>query len=348
MNEADFEYAENMLIVMRKDSTTGQVEDVLAKVKATGTDCFVSRGDFHTVIGIVGDPEPLEELPLAAMAGVERVQRVTKSYKVVSHEGHSGTSTITVGNTSIGPGTFTLIAGPCAVENEKQTIDAAWAAKDAGAHILRGGAYKPRTSPYSFQGLAEDGLRILDIARKETGLPIITEVMDARDVAKVAAVADVLQIGTRNMQNFPLLKEVSSTGKPVMLKRGMTATIEEWLMAAEHIGRHGNLQIILCERGIRTFETATRNTLDISAVPVIREESHLPIIVDPSHAAGRKSLVAPLSRAAVAVGADGVMIDVHCEPEKALTDGPQALVPSELLELSKDLRLLAEAVGRRF
>ena len=337
-----------MLIVMNKDSTVEEVEAVLAKVRATGTECFVSRGEYHTVVGIVGDPEPLEELPLAAMSGVERVQRVTKSYKVVSYEGHAGTSTIKVGNTSIGPGTFTLIAGPCAVENEQQTIDAARAAKDAGAHILRGGAYKPRTSPYSFQGLAEDGLRILDLARQETGLPIITEVMDARDVEKVAAVADILQIGTRNMQNFPLLREVGAAGKPVMLKRGMTATIEEWLMAAEHIGRHGNLQIILCERGIRTFETATRNTLDISAVPVLREESHLPVIIDPSHAAGRRSLVAPLSRAAVAVGADGIMIDVHCEPEKALTDGPQALIPSELMLLAKDIKMLAESMGRTF
>ncbi|MEO7803619.1 MAG: 3-deoxy-7-phosphoheptulonate synthase [Actinomycetota bacterium] len=337
-----------MLIVMRKDSTTPEVDAVLARVRETGIECFLSRGDFHTVIGIVGDPEPLEELPLAAMAGVERVQRVTKLYKVVSHEGHPGTSTIQVGNTSIGPGSFTLIAGPCAVENEQQTIDAARAAKEAGAHILRGGAYKPRTSPYAFQGLAEDGLRILDLARQETGLPIITEVMDPRDVEKVAEVADILQIGTRNMQNFSLLREVGAMGKPVMLKRGLMSTIDEWLMAAEHIARHGNLQIILCERGIRTFETATRNTLDISAVPVLREESHLPVIIDPSHAAGRRSLIAPLSRAAVAVGADGIMIDVHCQPEKALVDGPQALVPSELMAISKEVRVLAEMMGRSF
>ena len=336
------------MIVMNKDSSTQEVDAVLEKVRETGTECFVSRGDFHTVIGIVGDPEPVEELPIAAMRGVERVQRVTKSYKVVSHEGHPGTSTINVGNATIGPGTFCLIAGPCAVESEQQTLDAARAAKDAGAHILRGGAYKPRTSPYSFQGLAEDGLKILEVARAETGLPIVTEVMDARDVEKVAAVADMLQIGTRNMQNFSLLKEVGSIGKPVMLKRGMTATIEEWLMAAEHIGRQGNLQILLCERGIRTFETATRNTLDISAVPVVREESHLPIIIDPSHAAGRRTLVHPLSMAAVAVGADGIMIDVHCHPESALTDGPQALVPDELMKLSADIRKLAEAVGRSF
>jgi 3-deoxy-7-phosphoheptulonate synthase len=333
---------------MRKDSTQSEVDAVLEKIRETGAaEGFISRGEFHTVIGVVGDPEALEEVPLAVMDGVERVQRVTKSFKVVSREGHPGLSTIPVGGTSVGPENFTLIAGPCAVENEEQTITSAKAALDAGATILRGGAYKPRTSPYSFQGLAEEGLKILDLARQETGLPIVTEVMDSRDVEKVAAVADMLQIGTRNMQNFSLLKEVGMTGKPIMLKRGMTATIEEWLMAAEHIARQGNLRIILCERGIRTFETATRNTLDISAIPVVREESHLPVIVDPSHAAGRKSLVAPLSRAAVAVGADGVMIDVHPEPEKALTDGPQALLPNELKELAVDLRRLAVVAGRK-
>ncbi|HVE76975.1 MAG TPA: 3-deoxy-7-phosphoheptulonate synthase [Actinomycetota bacterium] len=337
-----------MLIVMNKESSGQEIDAVLDKVRDAGVECFVSRGEFHTVIGVVGDPERLVDVPIGAMAGVERVQRVTKPFKVVSHEGHPGTSTINVGNAEIGPSTFTLIAGPCAVESEEQTVACAFAAQEAGARILRGGAYKPRTSPYSFQGLEDDGLRILDIARKETGMPVVTEVMDVRDVEKVAAVADMLQIGTRNMQNFPLLREVGSTGKPIMLKRGMNATIEEWLMAAEHIARQGNLQIVLCERGIRTFETATRNTLDISAVPVVREESHLPIIIDPSHAAGRRSLVAPLSRAAVSVGADGVMIDVHVEPEKALTDGPQALIPSELMVLSKELQTLSEFAGRTY
>lgn len=338
-----------MLIIMQKDATDDELQRVLDKIHDTGAaEGFVSRGEFHTVIGVVGDPEQVAQLPIAAMPGVERVQRVSKPFKLVSHAGHPGTSNIPVDKITIGPGGFTFIAGPCAVENEEQTLAAAHAAKNAGAHMLRGGAYKPRTSPYSFQGLAEEGLRILDLARQETGLPVVTEVMDSRDVEKVAAVADMLQIGTRNMQNFTLLREVGLTMKPVLLKRGMTSTIEEWLMAAEHIAKQGNLKIVLCERGLRTFETATRNTLDISAVPVIREESHLPIIVDPSHAAGRKSLVAPLALAAMAVGADGIMVDVHCEPEKALTDGPQALVPEELEALAKDLRSMAQHLGKTY
>lgn len=336
-----------MLIIMDKDASDEQVQIVLEKIRETGAaEGFVSRGQFHTVIGVVGDPERVAEMPITALQGVERVLRVTKPYKLVSLAGHPGTSTIPVNGTTIGPDHFTIIAGPCAVESEQQTLDAARAAKKAGAHMLRGGAFKPRTSPYSFQGLAEEGLRILDLARRETGLPVVTEVLDSRDVEKVAAAADMLQIGARSMQNFSLLKEVGLTGKPILLKRGMNATIEEWLMAAEHVAKHGNLRIVLCERGIRTFETATRNTLDISAVPVVREESHLPVIVDPSHASGKKSLVPPLARAAVAAGADGVMLDVHCEPEKALADGAQALLPSELLALVGDLRALAKDLGR--
>ncbi|MGH2810616.1 MAG: 3-deoxy-7-phosphoheptulonate synthase, partial [Actinomycetota bacterium] len=300
-----------MLIIMRRDATAEQIEVVLEKIRETGaSEGFVSHGQFHTLIGVIGDPERVSQLPLTAMEGVEGVKRVSRPYKLVSHEGHPGTSTIPVGTSSIGPNGFSLIAGPCAVENEDQTLAAARAAKDAGAQLLRGGAYKPRTSPYSFQGLGEAGLKILDLARQETGLPIVTEVLDSADVEKVAAVADMLQIGTRNMQNFTLLREASLTGKPILLKRGMASTVEDWLMAAEHIAKHGNMMIVLCERGIRTFETSTRNTLDISAIPIVRAESHLPVIVDPSHAAGKKSLVAPLARAAVAVGADGIMIDV--------------------------------------
>jgi 3-deoxy-7-phosphoheptulonate synthase len=336
-----------MLIIMKKDATAEQIQEILDRIHETGNaEGFVSQGQFHTVIGVVGDVEQLAQHPLLAHAGVERIQRVSRPYKLVSLEGHAGVSNIPIDGTTIGPDHFTLIAGPCAVENEEQTLAAAQAAKAAGAHILRGGAYKPRTSPYSFQGLAESGLRILETARKATGLPIVTEVMDARDLEKVAAVADILQIGARNMQNFPLLKEVGQISKPVLLKRGMNATIEEWLMAAEHIARHGNLRIILCERGIRTFENATRSTLDLSAVPVVREESHLPVIVDPSHAAGRRSLVAPLARAAVAVGADGVMIECHPEPDKALSDGQQSLTPDELLRLGKELKMLARQLGR--
>jgi len=336
-----------MLIIMQRDATSGQIEQVLQKIRETGAaEGFVSKGEFHTLIGVIGDPEPVSHLPLVALEGVERVQRVSKPFKLVSHEGHPGTSTIAVGSASIGPQNFTIIAGPCAVENEEQTLAAAWAAKNAGAHLLRGGAYKPRTSPYSFQGLAEEGLRILELARKETGLPIVTEVLDTKDVDVVASVADMLQIGTRNAQNFALLREVSLTGKPILLKRGMASTVEDWLMAAEHIAKFGNMKIVLCERGIRTFETATRNTLDLSAVPVVRAESHLPVIVDPSHAAGKKSLILPLSLASIAVGADGIMIDVHCEPEKALVDGPQALLPEELKELTDALAQIAAVVNR--
>lgn len=338
-----------MLIIMKKDATEEEIHEILGKIRESGNaEGFVSQGQFHTVIGVVGDVEQLAQQPLLALRSVERIQRVSRPFKLVSLEGHPGTSNIPIDGTTIGPDHFTLIAGPCAVEDEKQTLAAARAAKAAGAHILRGGAYKPRTSPYSFQGLAEEGLQILRIAREETGLPVVTEVMDARDLEKVADVADILQIGARNMQNFPLLKEVGLTRKPILLKRGMHATIEEWLMAAEHIARHGNLRIILCERGIRTFETATRATLDLSAVPVLREESHLPVIVDPSHAAGRRSLVAPLARAAVAVGADGVMVECHPEPDHALSDGPQALLPEELEKLGAELRLLAKQLGREY
>jgi 3-deoxy-7-phosphoheptulonate synthase len=246
----------------------------------------------------------------------------------------------------IGPDTFTLLAGPCAVESAEQTLAAARMAQSAGATLLRGGAFKPRTSPYAFQGLGVRGLEILASVREATGLPVVTEVVDARDVAVVAEHADMLQVGTRNMANFGLLQAVGEAGKPVMLKRGMTATIEEWLMAAEYVAQRGNLDVVLCERGIRTFEPATRNTLDISAVPVVQATSHLPVIVDPSHAAGRKDLVVPLSRAAIAVGADGVIVDVHPDPETALCDGPQALDGPVLRELAAACRRLPPAVGR--
>jgi len=246
----------------------------------------------------------------------------------------------------IGPDSFTFIAGPCAVETAQQTLEAAEMAQAAGASLLRGGAFKPRTSPYAFQGLGVAGLEILAAVRERTGMPIVTEVVDARDVPVVAEYADMLQVGTRNMANFGLLQAVGQSGKPVLLKRGMTATIEEWLMAAEYIAQRGNLDIVLCERGIRTFEQATRNTLDISAVPVVQATSHLPIIVDPSHAAGRKDLVVPLSRAAIAVGADGVIVDVHPDPEAALCDGPQALHGGDLRALAQAVRQLPPVVGR--
>jgi 3-deoxy-7-phosphoheptulonate synthase len=247
----------------------------------------------------------------------------------------------------IGPDTFTLIAGPCAVESLEQTLEAAEMAKASGAGLLRGGAYKPRTSPYAFQGLGEEGLKILAEAREATGLPVVTEVVDAHDVERVANYADMLQVGTRNAQNFALLQAVGSAGKPVMLKRGMNSTIEEWLMAAEYVAQRGNLDIVLCERGIRTFETSTRNTLDISAVPIVHGLSHLPVMVDPSHSGGRRDLVLPLSRAAIAAGADGIIVDVHPHPEQALCDGPQALVNGDLRALAAAVRQLPPLLGRK-
>ncbi|MBV9099353.1 MAG: 3-deoxy-7-phosphoheptulonate synthase, partial [Frankiaceae bacterium] len=297
-------------------------------------------------VGLVGDIEQFQSLNLQTFAGVADVVRISTPYKLVSRDNHPATSTVNVGGVDIGPTTFTLIAGPCAVETPEQTLLAAQMAKNAGAALLRGGAYKPRTSPYAFQGLGEKGLRILAEVRDEVGLPVVTEVVDAHDVDTVAAYADMLQIGTRNMQNFGLLQAVGGAGKPVMLKRGMNATIEEWLMAAEYVAQRGNLDIVLCERGIRTFETATRNTLDISAVPVVHQLSHLPVVVDPSHSGGRRDLVVPLSRAAIAAGADAVIVDVHPHPEQALCDGAQALVDADLDELAAAVRELPPLLGR--
>jgi 3-deoxy-7-phosphoheptulonate synthase len=272
--------------------------------------------------------------------------RISVPYKLVSREHHPDRSVIRVGGVPIGPGTLTVIAGPCTVETPEQTLAAARMAMTAGASILRGGAYKPRTSPYAFQGLGEAGLQILAEVRAETGLPVVTEVIDPSSVDLVCEYADMLQVGTRSMQNFALLQAVGATGKPVLLKRGMSATIEEWLMAAEYIAQRGNLDIVLCERGIRTFETATRNTLDISAVPVAQRLSHLPVIIDPSHSGGRRDLVLPLSRAAVAAGADGIIVDVHPEPEVALCDGDQALVDADITELAAAMQALPPVLGR--
>ncbi len=339
-----------MVVVMSPDATDEDVANVVAKVEGVGGEAFVSKGVVRTIIGLVGDLESFHGLNLRTLHGVADVHRISDPYKLVSRQHHSGRSTVWVGAKGsavpIGPDTFTFLAGPCAVESPEQTIEAARMAKSAGATILRGGAYKPRTSPYAFQGLGVRGLEILASAGEATGMPVVTEVVDARDVPIVAEHADMLQIGTRNMANFGLLQAVGDAGKPVLLKRGMTATIEEWLMAAEYIAQRGNLDVVLCERGIRTFEPATRNTLDISAVPVVQATSHLPIIIDPSHAAGRKDLVVPLSRAGIAVGADGVIVDVHPNPETALCDGPQALLGTELRELAQAVRRLPEMVGR--
>ena len=336
-----------MVVVMAPDAASEDVDAVVSRVVEAGGEAFVSRGVTRTIIGLVGDLEQFSTLNLRAMRGVSDVVRVSKPYKLVSRDHHPEMTTVYVGGVPIGPDTFTLIAGPCAVETPEQTLEAAEMAKAAGATLLRGGAYKPRTSPYAFQGLGERGLEILADVREATGMPIVTEVVDAHDVPLVASYADMLQVGTRNMANFALLQAVGAAGKPVMLKRGMTATIEEWLMAAEYVAQRGNLDIVFCERGIRTFETATRNTLDISAVAVMHGLSHLPVIVDPSHSGGRRDLVLPLSRAAIAVGADGIIVDVHPDPESALCDGPQALVNGDLRALAATVRQLPPVCGRR-
>jgi 3-deoxy-7-phosphoheptulonate synthase len=339
-----------MVVVMAPGATDEQIAHVVERVEEVGGEAFVSKGVVRTIIGLVGDIDSFHGLNLRSFPGVADVHRISDPYKLVSRQHHPERSTVWVGpeghQVPIGPDTFTFIAGPCAVETAEQTVEAARMAQSAGATILRGGAYKPRTSPYAFQGLGVEGLKILADVREATGMPIVTEIVDARDVDVVAEYADMLQVGTRNMANFGLLQAVGEASKPVLLKRGMTATIEEWLMAAEYIAQRGNLDVVLCERGIRTFEPATRNTLDISAVPVVQAASHLPIIVDPSHAGGRRDLVVPLSRAAIAVGADGVIVDVHPNPEKALCDGPQALLGNDLRELAQAIRRLPGAVGR--
>ena len=339
-----------MVIVMSPEATDEDIAAVVEKVEGVGGEAFVSKGVVRTIIGLVGDIDSFHHLNLRTLRGVADVHRISDPYKLVSRQHHPDRSTVWVGRPGhrvpIGPDTFTFIAGPCAVETAEQTMQAAQMALGAGATLLRGGAYKPRTSPYAFPGLGIAGLEILADVREATGLPIVTEVVDARDVPVVAEHADMLQVGTRNMANFGLLQAVGEAGKPVLLKRGMTATIEEWLMAAEYIAQRGNLDVVLCERGIRTFEPSTRNTLDISAVPVVQATSHLPIIVDPSHAAGRKDLVVPLSKAAIGVGADGVIVDVHPTPDTALCDGPQALLGSDLRDLASAVRRLPAAVGR--
>lgn len=335
-----------MVVVMRHTATDEDVDKVVTTITDVGGEAFVSRGKNQTIIGLVGDLGQFAELPLHAFAGVEDVIRVSKPYKLVSIETHPRPSVVMVGGVPIGRDTFTMIAGPCAVETEEQTFGAARMAKEAGAQILRGGAYKPRTSPYAFQGLKEKGLDILSDVAKDLDMPFVTEVVTPADVAVVAEHADMLQIGARNMQNFALLSEVGLAGKPVLLKRGLANTIDEWIMAAEYIAHQGNLQIVLCERGIRTYEPATRNTLDVAAVPVAQSLTHLPVIVDPSHSGGKRELVLPLTRAAIAVGADGVIIDVHPRPETALCDGPQALVQTDMLKLREAVLSLTGVMGR--
>jgi 3-deoxy-7-phosphoheptulonate synthase len=335
-----------MMIVMKPDATEEQIQHVVDRLASVGARGHVSRGEFVTIIGAVGDREQISTLPFDAMAGVDRVMPILKPYKLASRQTHPDDTVVTVNGHALGGGAFALIAGPCSVESEEQYMEAARQARDAGASMLRGGAFKPRTSPYSFQGLGEEGLKIMAAARQETGLPIVTELMDPRDMEIILKYADVIQIGTRNMQNFQLLSEVGKVERPVLLKRGMSATIEELLMAAEYILKEGNADVILCERGIRTFETATRFTLDLSAIPVIKKQCHLPVIVDPSHATGKRDLVLPLSLAAVAVGADGLLIETHPEPEEALCDGSQSLPVDEFILFADEVRRYVEMTGR--
>jgi len=336
-----------MMIVMRDGASDDEIQGVIDKLHVIGAEAHLSKGEFKTVIGAIGDREKISEIPLAALPGVETVIPIMKPYKLVSREFHPENTVVQVGPVEIGGQDFAVIAGPCAVENEEQVVAAAKVAREEGAVILRGGAFKPRTSPYSFQGLGEEGLKLLARARDMTGLPLVTEVVDVRQVVVVANYVDVLQIGARNMQNFFLLREVGMQQKPVLLKRGMSSTVEELLMAAEYIVRGGNTNVILCERGIRTFETATRNTLDLSSVPLVKSLSHLPIIVDPCHATGKRELIPALTKGALAVGADGVMVEIHPDPQAALCDGPQSLDFEQFRAMMDELKTVAPSLGRR-
>jgi 3-deoxy-7-phosphoheptulonate synthase len=335
-----------MMIIMREGATDREIEHLIEKVKDTGVDVHVSKGSFATVIGLVGDTMKARELPLATFPGVERVVPILKPFKLVNREFHQADTIVDVRDIRVGGNNFVVIAGPCSVEGREEYLNIARFVKQSGAQMLRGGAFKPRSSPYAFQGLGEEGLKILADARDETGLPVVTEVMDARDVDVVTKYADVLQIGARNMQNFTLLKAVGQAAKPVMIKRGLASTIEEFLMAAEYVVSSGNKNVILCERGIRTFETYTRNTLDLSCVPLVRKLSHLPIIVDPSHGAGRWDIVEPLSIASVAVGAHGIMIEVHPNPEEAFSDGYESLKFDNFENLMKNVKQAARVFGK--
>ncbi len=335
-----------MLIVMESGATDGQIRAVMERIQTLGLRPHVIPGAERTAIGITGNHGPLDPAEFEILPGVQEAIRVTKPYKLVSREVKAADSVIQVGGRPIGGRRLAIIAGPCAVETETQTLEIARAVAAAGADLFRGGAFKPRTSPYSFQGLGLEGLRILARAREETGLPIVTEAVDEESLGMVEDYADAVQIGARNMQNFSLLKRAGKSRLPIFLKRGMSATLEEFLMAAEYIVSEGNYQVFLCERGVRTFADHTRNTLDLAIVPAVKHLSHLPILVDPSHGTGRRDKVVPLARAAVAVGADGVMVEVHHDPSRALSDGPQSILPSQFGDLVRDIRALAGLVGR--
>jgi 3-deoxy-7-phosphoheptulonate synthase len=335
-----------MIIVLKPNPTPEVVDHVLERIAALGLTPHLSQGVARTIIGVIGDETKLQVEPLQAIRGVERVLPILKPFKLASREFHEDGSVFEIKGIKIGGGHLAVIAGPCAIESEALLLELASRVRDAGANILRGGAFKPRTSPYSFQGLGLDGLKMLNAAGEQFGMPVVTEVMDPRQVEMVERYADILQVGARNMQNFDLLKECGRTRIPVLLKRGLSATVKDLLMSAEYVLSEGNRQVILCERGIRTFEDSTRNTLDLSIVPNIQGQSHLPIIVDPSHATGRPDLIPAMARAAVAAGADGIHIEVHSCPEQALSDGPQALLPDQFDRLMHEVRQLAELMGK--
>lgn len=337
-----------MIIIMKPGTAPEAVKRITDIIEAKGLQAHLSEGREVTIIGVVGDKTNLHGINFEISEGVDKVVAVTESYKLANKKFHPADSIIPVGNTTIGPGTLTIMAGPCAIESQEQLMQTAFAVKKAGATFLRGGAYKPRTSPYSFQGLEEEGLRYMKEAREATGLMVICEVTSLRAIETAAKYVDMLQIGARNMQNFELLKEAGKSGLPILLKRGLSATLDEWLNATEYIMSEGNPHVVLCERGIRTFETATRNTLDISAVPALRSKTHLPVIVDPSHATGVRAYVEPLAKCAIAAGADGLMIEVHPDPKHALSDGPQSLNFAQFDALTDELKAYAAIVERKF
>jgi 3-deoxy-7-phosphoheptulonate synthase len=335
-----------MIIVMKRGATAGEISFVVSQVEVSGYRAHLSQGTERTIIGVVGDDRPLQNHNFELLSGVEQVVRILQPFKLASRDFHPENTVVDVRGVLVGGQQIVIIAGPCSVESRSQLLETAWAVKEAGATILRAGAFKPRSSPYSFQGLGEEALELLAEAREATGMPVITEVMSTEQVPLVSKYTDVLQIGARNMQNFPLLQAVGRTRIPVMLKRGLMNTAQEWLLSADYILSGGNRQVMLCERGIRTFETATRNTFDINAIPLLKGWTHLPILGDPSHGTGKWDLVAAVGRASIAAGADGLMVEVHPDPAKALSDGAQSLKPEKFADLVATLRKIAPAVGR--
>ncbi len=336
-----------MMIIMRTEATQAQIASVVARVEEQGLRAHISRGEERTIIGAIGDGRPVNRDQFVWLPGVDRIVPISRPYKLASREFMAQDSTFPIDGVSFNPGEILLIAGPCTVESREQILESAIAVKEAGAHVLRGGAFKPRTSPYTFQGMGEAGLELLAEARELTGLPVVTEVMSPDQIDLVTRYADMLQIGARNMQNYALLHAVGESNHPVLLKRGMSATIEDLLMAAEYILSHGNQRIILCERGIRTFETATRNTTDINAIPVLKSSTHLPVILDPSHGTGHWEYVNAVARAGIAAGADGLIVEVHPKPDVALSDGGQSLKPERYAELVQQVKAIAEALGKK-